>query len=51
MRVVAGRANWSNGYFQAALYKQLLEELGYSVTDPAQFEVGPNVCVHRHCAG
>ena len=42
MRVVAGRANWSNGYFQAALYKQLLEELGYSVTDPAQFEVGPN---------
>ena len=42
MRVVAGRANWHSGYFQAALYKQLLEELGYSVTDPAQFEVGPN---------
>ena len=42
VRVVAGRANWSSGYFQASLFKQLLEELGYEVTDPADFEVGPN---------
>ena len=31
-----GRANWSTGYFQAELYKQLLEELGYTVSDPAE---------------
>ena len=43
VRVVAGRANWSSGYFQAALYKQLLEQLGYDVTDPARFELGPNI--------
>ena len=41
--VVAGRADWNSGYFQAALYRQLLEELGYSVTDPAQMELGPDV--------
>ena len=41
--VVAGRANWSQGYFQAALHRQLLEELGYSVTDPAQLELSTDV--------
>ena len=41
VEVMAGRADWYNGYFQAALYKQLLEELGYSVSDPAQGEMGP----------
>ena len=40
--VVAGRADWTTGYFQAALYRRLLEELGYEVTDPAEFEVGPS---------
>ena len=40
--VIAGRANWSTGYFQAELYKQLLEELGYNVSDPADLELGPN---------
>ena len=40
--VIAGRANWSTGYFQAYLYKQLLEELGYDVSDPAELELGPN---------
>ena len=40
--VIAGRANWSTGYFQAELYKQLLEELGYNVSDPAELELGPN---------
>ena len=43
MRVVAGRADWTTGNFQAALYKKLLEELGYNVTDPAHFELGPQV--------
>ena len=40
---MAGRANWSQGYFQAELYRQLLEELGYSVTDPAQLELSTDV--------
>ena len=40
--VTMGRANWSTGYFQAELYRQLLEELGYEVTDPAELELGPN---------
>ena len=35
------RANWSTGYMQAAIYQQLLEELGYEVTDPAQNELDP----------
>ncbi len=38
--VIAGRANWSTGYFQAELYKQLLEELGFNVSDPAELELG-----------
>ena len=40
--VAAGRANWSSGYFQAELYKLLLQELGYNVSDPAEIELGPN---------
>jgi glycine betaine/proline transport system substrate-binding protein len=40
--VTMGRANWSTGYFQAELYRQLLQELGYTVTDPAELELGPN---------
>ena len=40
--VTAGRANWSSGYFQAELYKQILEELGYNVSDPAEIELAPN---------
>lgn len=29
------RADWDTGHFQAAIHRQLLEELGYAVTDPA----------------
>ena len=29
------RANWSTGYFQAEVYRALLEELGYEVSDPS----------------
>jgi len=39
--VTVGRATWTTGYFQAALFKALLEELGYDVSDPAANEVGP----------
>ncbi len=40
--VTMGRANWSTGYFQAEVYRQMLEELGYDVSDPAELELGPN---------
>ncbi|WP_428119855.1 glycine betaine ABC transporter substrate-binding protein [Candidatus Poriferisodalis sp.] len=40
--VTMGRANWTTGYFQTELYRQLLEELGYDVSDPAELELGPN---------
>ncbi|NNC43728.1 MAG: glycine betaine/L-proline ABC transporter substrate-binding protein ProX [Acidimicrobiia bacterium] len=36
-----GRASWSTGYFQAAVYAALLEELGYNVSDPALNEYSP----------
>ena len=32
--VKMGRANWDTGYFQAEVYKQALEKMGYKVTDP-----------------
>lgn len=40
--VTPGRANWSTGYFQAAVYSALLEELGYEVADPATNEYQPS---------
>ena len=43
VEVIAGRADWSSGYFQAALYKRLLEDLGFNVSDPARAELNPNV--------
>jgi len=35
------RANWSSGYMQAEIYAQLLGELGYTVTDPADHTLNP----------
>ena len=40
--VSIARANWSSGYMQAAIYAQLIEELGYEVTDPAASTLSPN---------
>lgn len=37
------RANWADGYFHAALFRQLLQRLGYEVNDPAEKELGPNL--------
>ncbi|WP_419864438.1 glycine betaine ABC transporter substrate-binding protein [Candidatus Poriferisodalis sp.] len=42
VRVTMGRANWSSGYFQAEVYRLLLEELGYTVSDPAELELAPD---------
>jgi glycine betaine/proline transport system substrate-binding protein len=39
--VTMARADWSTGYFQAAIYRQLMQELGYEVSDPADLELGP----------
>ena len=36
------RADWSSGYFQAQVFKHLLEEMGYNVSDPGEIELGPN---------
>lgn len=33
--ITMARATWDTGWFQAAVYAQLLEELGYTVSDPA----------------
>ena len=40
--VNAARANWSTGYMQAAIYAALLEELGYTVSDPSDLELAPS---------
>ena len=42
LTVRPGRANWSTGYFQAAIYAALLEELGYEVADPGLHEYPPS---------
>ena len=40
--VTMARADWDSGYMQAAIYAQLIEELGYEVSDPAENERDPN---------
>ena len=39
--VVAGRASWSTGYVQAEIFTALLRELGYTVSESADMELGP----------
>ena len=39
--VSMARANWSSGYMQAAIYAQLIGELGHEVTDPAAATLSP----------
>ncbi len=33
--ITMARATWDTGWFQAAIYAQMLDELGYEVSDPA----------------
>ena len=49
--ITMARAYWSTGYFQSHLYKQLLEELGYSVTEPSELELGPSLAYLRMSQG
>ncbi len=41
--VTVGRATWDTGYMQSHIFKLLLEELGYSVSDPANNELGADL--------
>ena len=41
--VTQARASWTTGYMQAAIYRQLLEELGYDVSEPADNELGNDI--------
>jgi glycine betaine/proline transport system substrate-binding protein len=41
--VKPARATWSTGYFQAAIYTQLLRDLGYNSTDASTNEVSPDL--------
>lgn len=40
--VSMARANWDSGFMQAAIYAQLIGELGYEVSDPASHTIDPN---------
>jgi glycine betaine/proline transport system substrate-binding protein len=40
--VTMARADWQSGYIQAEIYRQLVSELGYEVSDPADIELGPS---------
>ena len=40
--VAMARANWESGHMQAAVYAQLIEELGHEVVDPADNTRDPN---------
>lgn len=42
IKLTMARANWAGGYFQAAVYRQLLQELGYIVSDPSELELSPS---------
>ncbi len=41
--VTMGRANWSSGYLQAQIVHDLLEDLGYTVSDPSANEFPPDL--------
>jgi len=36
------RANWASGYIQAEIVRQILQQAGYSVSDPSTIELGPS---------
>ncbi|MGI9623961.1 MAG: glycine betaine ABC transporter substrate-binding protein [Acidimicrobiales bacterium] len=41
IEITMARANWSSEYIAAEIYRQILTELGYNVSNPADIEVGP----------
>ena len=51
VRVTLARTDRPSGHFQAALYRALLGELGYEVSDPADSEAGPSAAYQAMAAG
>jgi glycine betaine/proline transport system substrate-binding protein len=49
--VTMARADWQSGYIQADIYRQLVSELGYDVSDPADIEIGPSNAYTAMAAG
>lgn len=49
--ITMGRANWSSGYVQAAILHNLLEEVGYTVSEPADFELPPDLAYPLMASG
>lgn len=49
--ITMARGNWSTGYFQAEIYRAILTELGYEVSDPSQAEMSPEVYYPAVAAG
>jgi len=51
-QVQMARANWASGYIQAEIYRQVLQELGYEVADPADgFEFSPDLAYQTMADG
>ncbi|HAB57967.1 MAG TPA: proline/glycine betaine ABC transporter substrate-binding protein ProX [Acidimicrobiaceae bacterium] len=42
VEVTMGRANWTSAYVQAEIYKQVLEQAGYTVSSPSLLELDPS---------
>ena len=36
------RANWASGYIQAEIVRQIMQQAGYTVSDPSEIELGPS---------
>ena len=49
--VTMARADRASGHFQAALYRAVLGELGYEVSDPADLEADPSAAYPAMAAG
>ena len=49
--VTMARADWPSGFVQAEIYRQVLVEMGYDVTNPAEFELGPQIAYRRISEG
>ena len=49
--VTMARANWQSGYVQAQILHDLLEELGFSVSNPADLELSPQLAYQLMAEG
>ncbi len=46
-----GRGNWSSGYVQAQILHDLMEELGYDISSPDDFEFAPDLAYQTMAEG